>query len=213
MHILIKKISFVSKKDKMTSAVAEKVTIIPKEKVKRLISLESFRNRYANREDDYKYEWNNGIVEKTPRTMRKNQYWLVQKLMRLFILTDAFKKSSELMTEVEMFLPLHNRTRIPDMALMTKEQIHATADDGEFVSEFVVEIISKFDKINEVETKLDEYFANGVKVVWRILPQLEKVEVYTSPTDVKICRGATLCSTSPILPDFEITAEMLFQKS
>lgn len=31
---------------------------------KRLVSLESFQTRYTNREDAYKYEWNNGIVEK-----------------------------------------------------------------------------------------------------------------------------------------------------
>ena len=70
-------------------------TIEHKEKAKRLITIETFHRLYDNREDDYKYEWHNGIVEKKPRTMNRSQLFIVQKLTRLFLNTMAFQQQGE----------------------------------------------------------------------------------------------------------------------
>ena len=179
-------------------------------KPKKLISLEHFRRLYEDRKDGYKYEWNNGIVEKTPRTMNKNQQGIVRRLFRLFLTTTAHKEMSELLCEVEMFMPTINRTRIPDMLLMTDKQINEAERDIDFVSEFVIEIASKNDKAEDILDKIKVYFENGVKVVWEIYPKAQIVEVYTSVDDMKFCRGNAICSAAPVLPDFEISAKDLF---
>jgi Uma2 family endonuclease len=179
-------------------------------KTQRLITLEAFHRLYDNKEDVYKYEWNNGIVEKTPRTMNRSQLEIVQILSRLFTTTQAYKNMGELEKEVKMFLPKANRTRIADLAYLTQAQIKDKNDISPSVSEFVIEIISKTDRADDIDAKLDEYFNDGVKVVWQIFPQLKKVEVYTSPENVVICRGATICSASTVLPDFFIAAEDVF---
>ena len=75
-----------------------------------------------------------------------------------------------------------------------------------------MEIISEHDKINKVFKKLEEYFRAGVKVLWLIFPQLEKVQVYTAPEQVTICKGATLCSAESVIPGFAISAAKLFDK-
>ncbi len=182
-----------------------------KEKTKRLITLESFHNLYDNREDDYKYEWCNGIVEKTPRTMNRSQLLIVHNLSRLFLQTLAFKNQGELEREVKMFLPKANRSRVADLAYLTPTQIRETDDIRPGISEFVIEIISKNDKAHDIQEKLDEYFADGIKVVWHIYPKLKLVEVHTSPDTVRICRGTAICSAAPVLPDFNIEAQDLFK--
>lgn len=195
----------------MGSATAIANFPVNKEKSKRLITLETFHQLYDNRADDYKYEWCNGIVEKTPRTMNRSQLFIVQNLSRLFLQTAAFKNRGELEREVKMFLPKANRSRVADLAYLTAAQVRETDDIRPGISEFVIEIISKNDKAEEVQEKRDEYFADGVKVVWQIYPKRKLVEVYTSPNDVAICRGAAICSAAPVLLDFNIASQDLFK--
>ena len=81
----------------------------------------------------------------------------------------------------------------------------AKSGDRRDTSDFAIEIISLHDKINEFETKLKEYFANGVQVVWQIIPLSETVKVYTSVKNVQICQGNDVCSAAPALPNFQMT--------
>ena len=142
--------------------------------------------------------------------MNKNQQGIVQRLLRLFLKTNAHKEMSALLSKVEMFMPTTNRTRIPDMLLMTDKQINDAEKDIDFMSEFVIEIASKNDKAEDILDKIKVYFENGVKVVWEIYPIAQVVEVYTSVDDMKYCRGHAICSAAPVLPDFEILAKDLF---
>lgn len=177
---------------------------------KRLIPLEKFLERYTNREDPFKYEWNNGIIEKSPRTMNRDQLLLLQKLMRLFARTKAYTQMGEFICEVDMFMATENRTRRADIAYLTAEQMKSSRDGELSVCPFVIEVISKNDQINEVGQKIREYFENGVQVVWTVFPRLQKVEVYRSVRDVTICFDDDVCSATPVLPDFEISVRELF---
>ena len=116
---------------------------------------------------------------------------------------------SELVAELDMFLPTANRTRRADFGVLTAKQVVASVNDDMSPARFVIEIISKNDQINEVGQKLIEYFNNGVEVVWVIFPTLKKVEIYRSLRDITICFDADICSTSPVLPDFEISVDNL----
>lgn len=177
---------------------------------RRLISLQTFLERYANREQPYKYEWNKGVVEKKPRTMNRDQFLLLQKLMRLFTQTQAYSAMGELLAEVDMYLPRAERTRRADIAYLSGEQMRASRNGEPSVCPFVIEVVSKNDQINDMEDKKIEYFANGVQVLWIVFPQAQKVEVYQSPKNVTICFGDDICSAAPVLPDFEISVRELF---
>jgi signal transduction histidine kinase len=85
----------------MMTAVAQEVE--NKSRNKRFITLEKFLERYTNREDSFKYEWNNGTIEKKDRTMNRDQTKILQKLMRLFAKTKAYQSGGELINEVDMF--------------------------------------------------------------------------------------------------------------
>lgn len=178
--------------------------------IKRLISLEKFLEKYSNREDPFKYEWNNGIVEKKERTMNRNQFAIYRKLLKLFCKTAFFAQEGILMSEVDMFLPSIGRTRRADIAVLPGGQVDASVSGEATVCPFVIEVISKNDQINEVEEKILEYFENGVQVVWVIFPKIKKVEVYTSIQDVKICFGDNICSAMPVMVDFNISVNDIF---
>jgi len=177
---------------------------------KRLISLKTFLERYADREDPFKYEWNNGVVEKKSRTMNRDQMKIVQKLLRLFIKTTAFAGMGELICELDMLMRTKNRTRRADMAYLSGKQIQESDTGDLSVCAFVVEIVSKNDQINDVNEKLLDYFDNGVEVVWVVFPKIKKVEIHRSKRDVAYCFDDDLCSAAPVLPDFEIRVNELF---
>jgi len=183
-----------------------------KRKVKskpRLLTLEEFRRKYAGREDGNKYEFKNGIVIKSPSNMNAKQLYIVKNLNRRFAQTQAYASGAELIAEVDQ-LTAPSQQRRPDLSLWTTKRIE-TGDES--VSEFVIEIISPTDKLEDVEDKLREYFEAGVKIVWQIRPRSQSVHVYTSPTTVIICTGERICSATPVLPDFEITAAKVFGKT
>lgn len=192
----------------MSTAIAEAPRTSKQEtNSKRLISLDAFFSRYANREDAYKYEWHNGIVEKSPRTMNRDQSKIQAAILAYFYSNSSFLQQGAFIVEIDMFIPTANRTRRADMAFLTDQQMADTVKGDTSVAPFVIEVISMHDKINEFEDKLKEYFANGVQVVWQIIPLSEIVKVYTSVKNVKICQDGDVCSAAPVLPDFQMTVQ------
>ena len=178
----------------------------PKEK--KILTLQAFRRRYSEREDGYKYEYNEGEIEKTESKMKVSQIHIVKNLTRRFLQTKAFASGDELVLELEqMTSPV--KLRRPDLTYVKLGSIK-TGDES--ISDFVVEIISEHDNIKKVYRKLEEYFAADVKVVWLIFPDLDQVHVYTSIFDITICKGDKVCSAAPVLPDFEMTASEVFTK-
>lgn len=173
-----------------------------------MLTLEQFRRRYSDREDGYKYEFNNGVIEKSPSNMNAKQMYIVKNLNRRFVQTQSFANGDELTPEVEQLTAV-NQARRPDLSYWPSSKIK---QGDETVSEFVIEIISPTDNYLKVNKKLREYFKAGVKVVWQIVPEEQAVYVYTSPTSVTICEGETLCSAAPVLTDFNIAAKDIFIK-
>lgn len=176
------------------------------------ISWSEFEKRYLTREDKYKYEWLNGIVEKTERSMNQDQFYIVRNLFSFFRkLIAAGKLSGELMTEGDAFF-LENH-RKPDIAYYTDEQIDRAAYGENQVPQFVIEVISKNDKINKNQRKLQDYYKAGVQVIWEIFPELEQVNVYHgADMSMKTKKEEDLCSAAPVLPAFALTVNAIFQK-
>ena len=170
-------------------------------------TLEGFL-RWQQPENGYKYEWNNGIVEKT-KAMNQQQSKLFFLLSRLFLQTAAFKNGGGLISETDMDTT-EVQLRRPDIAFYSGEQISRMKPGENQVAPWLAEVISPTDNADKINEKLEEYFRAGVQVVWHIFPTSKKVDVFTSPDDVTICRGKTVCSGAPALPDFQIPAEALF---
>ena len=175
----------------------------------RPMTLAEFRKRYGSREDDFKYEFNKGRVEKYKSNMNDQHAHIIRNLPRLFARTIAYTTGAELIPEMDQ-LTGPDQQRRPDLSFWPDDKIKSA---NERVSEFVIEIISPTDRHDDIVLKRREYFRAGVRVAWYISPAEQTVSVYLSPTDVTVCEGAMRCSAAPILPDFEISAADVFRVS
>ena len=177
------------------------------------ISWADFQKKYLSREDNYKYEWLNGIVEKTNRNMDYTQLFIAQNLMVLFrSLINNGKTNGGLMTEGDIFF-LKNHRR-PDIFYMTDKQLAYTAHGENQVPPFIAEIISSKDQVNKVTLKMQNYRAAGVQVVWHLFPKYEEVHVYSGKnlTNMVVCKGDDICTAASVITDFSLTVNAIFQK-
>ncbi|AEE48499.1 Uma2 family endonuclease [Haliscomenobacter hydrossis] len=178
---------------------------------KKVISWPDFQRRYLRREDGYKYEWVNGFVEKAPRSMNQDQYYILDNLTTLLdqLRTDN-PDLGRFYAEADTFF-LENIHRRPDIAYFSVEQRSNMAYGQKEKPDFLIEIISNHDTINRVVKKMQDYRAAKVKVVWHIYPELKEVHVYRGER-MTVCTGEDKCSASPVIPNFELTANLIFQK-
>lgn len=183
----------------------------PNGKAKRYVSWREFVRRYLSREDGFKYEWNNGEIEKTPRAMNFNQLFVSKNLNRFL---DELKKSRPELgdfyseTDIFFFENIHKR---PDITYFTDEQVEIGKNGGQVIPSFVIEVISPSDNINRVVRKVNEYFRAGVCMVWHIFPDDREVHVYETPKRINICRDEDVCSAEPVISGFMLEAREIFK--
>jgi Uma2 family endonuclease len=157
--------------------------------------------------DDFKYEWNDGeLIQFTG--MKKKELRIYDLLLDLFIERGCKKKGTFIAEQNVMLSGI--QLRRPDIAYFTKKQIYQDSENEDVIPEFIIEIISSNDQINQLETKITAYFKAGVKVVWSILPEQQMVYIYTSRRDVRVCIENDVCSAQPVLPEFEISVATIF---
>jgi Uma2 family endonuclease len=211
LFFLVFKNTFV-KKVSMISTIAQEKTTVSKPKPP-YISWSDFQRKYLTREDGYKYEWLNGTIEKTKRTMDYTQFYIAQNLRDFFEkLRFQDKAEGMLISECDVFfLEKHRR---PDIAYFTAQQIYDAAEGINPTPRFVIEVISNSDAINRVNNKMQNYRAANVEIVWHIFPQSQEVQVYCGENldTVYIKRGDMICSANPVLPDFNMTVSDIFRK-
>lgn len=190
------------------AAAATIATPIPAEKAQaKPITWEQFQRKYLRREDKWKYEWVNGVVEKTPRPMNQlQQIYLINLQEWLDKLRSPNRKLDKFLSEVDTFFGKSHRR--PDIAYFSEQQI-AAIPKGNQVPQFVIEIISSTDQMNLVHKKMRDYRNSGVPVVWHIFPELQEVHVYTGD-NMAICRGDKLCSADLVIAGFKIPADSIF---
>lgn len=175
---------------------------------KKHISWADFKKKYLNREDKFKYEWLNGTVEKTPRTMNQEQYYIWFNIKDY--LTKLRKTQADLgefLVETDTFFATKHRR--PDIAYFDVSQIrlmrHANQEPM-----FVVEIISDFDQMQRVYKKMKDYRAADVAVVWHVFPDLEEVHVYHGK-NMTVCTGDDICSAEPVIQGFNMSVKDVFK--
>lgn len=192
---------------------AVRPSVPPPEAPPKRISWADFQRKYLSREDGYKYEWVEGNIEKTRRTMHQLQLLILRNLRLYFnSLYAAGKTTGSFESEIDaFFLPkIHRR---PDVSFYDYRQLLNIANGQQEVPEFVIEIISTNDQVNRLVKKMQNYRDAGVRVVWQIYPEAREIHVYSSEglMEMTVCKGQRICSAAPVLPDFQLSADAVFQ--
>ena len=193
----------------METLTSQKKTRQPaRSRVRKPKTLESFLS-WEQPEGYYKYEWVDGALEKTEYMMKNTERLLVMNIERAFAKTTAYRDGGHLFAET--IVPVsEERVRIPDVSFFTNRQILNSAQGGQPVPAFAIEIISPNESGFKIEQKAFDYFAAGVQVLWQIYPNLRMVKVLTSPQTVQICLKQDGCSAAPAIPDLTIAADQVF---
>ncbi|MEQ9548023.1 MAG: Uma2 family endonuclease [Coleofasciculus sp. G3-WIS-01] len=68
--------------------------------------------------------------------------------------------------------------------------------------DFLVELRSLSDELEDIQVKMQEYLANGLLLGWLIDPQMQNVEIYRPNQAVETLNQPTTLSGESILPEF-----------
>jgi Uma2 family endonuclease len=106
--------------------------------------------------------------------------------------------------------------RSPDLAFIARERLQGLKrlPKGFFegAPDLAVEIISPNNTFAEIHNKLVEYFDNGSRLVWVILPDEESVLVYHQPKPSKLLQVKDSLDGEQVLPGFQLPLMELFQE-
>lgn len=107
--------------------------------------------------------------------------------------------------------------RLPDVSFVSWEHFpnRELPDEPipDLVPDLAVEVLSEGNTAAEMERKLQEYFAAGVRLVWYVYPEQRTVHVYTSPQQVRILDEDQRLDGGAVLPGFQVTIREWFARA
>jgi len=104
--------------------------------------------------------------------------------------------------------------RIPDVSFVSFDRLPGRKVPRDpiagLVPDLAVEVISRGDTAREMEGKLAEYFAAGVRLVWYVYPDPREVRVYTAPDRSAVVGKHETLDGGDVLPGFSLHLAELF---
>lgn len=105
--------------------------------------------------------------------------------------------------------------RIPDAAWIKREKWNQLTNEekeqfGPFCPDFVVEIMSPSDRLNQQRDKMLEYMETGASLGWLIDPFNRRIYVYRPNKEVVVLDNLETISGDPLLPGFVLNLTELW---
>jgi len=104
--------------------------------------------------------------------------------------------------------------RIPDVSFISADRLPDRRVPREpicpIVPDLAIEILSKGNTAKEMDEKLVDYFAAGVRLVWYIDPETRTARAFTSVDDVQLIREGQALDGGAVLPGFVLPLRDLF---
>lgn len=188
--------------------IVTKKTNIKTNKITENLSVQEFFVLQTQSEAIFEYDKGEVIPIES---MKNQERILVANILRKFQQTKAYQNFGELLPETDCWLT-ENQMRRPDIAFFTKEQIKESSENKNPIPDFVIEIISENDTINQVENKTKEYFEAGVKLVWQIFPNFEMVRVFTSRKKCYTFFDNDEFDAAPVIEDLRMKVADIFKR-
>jgi Uma2 family endonuclease len=106
--------------------------------------------------------------------------------------------------------------RIPDVSFVSWDRLPERrvprVPVADLAPDLAVEVISPGNTAREMEQKLQEYLAAGVRLVWYVLPEPREVRTYTAERHDVLTLDQEL-SGGDVLPGFALPLRQLFEES
>ena len=105
--------------------------------------------------------------------------------------------------------------RALDVAFVAQERIpkESVPETGfwAIVPDLVAEIVSPNDRMTEIQDKVTDYLAAGVRLVWVVDPKTETVIVYRSLKQISVLVADDVLDGADVLPGFQLALKKLFR--
>lgn len=108
--------------------------------------------------------------------------------------------------------------RSPDVSWVRRERWDALTQQQQdgyppLCPDFLIELRSPTDSLEELQAKMREYIDNGARLGWLINPQDRQVEIYRQEQLVEILQAPLVLSGEDVLPGFELSLRRIFTQS
>ena len=128
---------------------------------------------------------------------------------------DLFTRDIIMVDEIKQYVSnqIGQNERLPDLAFVAAVRM---PEGGEpegiwpIAPDLAIEVISLNDLWEKVQSKVQEYFAAGVRQVWLVSWQQGTVSIYNSPTHVIILTEEDTLTSPALLPGFSCRVSDLF---
>ena len=125
---------------------------------------------------------------------------------RLFNWTDTNDLGIAFDSSTGFKLP-NGGDRSPDVSWVKRERWEALTPEQKkkfapICPDFVVELRSETDALNELQLKMKEYIDNGARLGWLIDRKNKRVEIYRPQQEVEVLQSPTHLSGEDVLPGF-----------
>ncbi len=172
----------------------------------------------------HKFELINGERKEILPTPSDHGY-IIRLLFRLLDHFVIHHRLGELFAEMTFILPDHfdphwvKGSRIPDLLFYTAERFAAfEAENPEWrkrpldiVPDLVIEVVSPHDSFSYVNEKVRLYLADGVRVIWVVDSQRQRVTVYEPDLERGMeLSGDSVLDGGELLPGFKIRLPEIF---
>ena len=132
-------------------------------------------------------------------------------LGRQFVQTEAYSQGGTLAIRLDCYVS-DTCLRVPDLSFYDADQIQGMDRKERQTTRFAIEILSDSESYRDVTDKIQDYFDADAQLVWYVVPEQQKIYVYTSPDELRVLKGDDVISAAPVLPDFQFTVADLFAK-
>ena len=167
-------------------------------------------------DDECRYEIVNGELIVVGNSGALHGYISIVLSSALFAIVSS-QKLGVLFDSSTAFKMKNGNKRSPDISFFAKERLQGIADLPlgflEGAPDLAVEILSLGNTVEEISTKLVEYFENGTRLVWVINPIQHYVLVYRSAQEPdRLLKRGDFLDGEEVVNGFSFAVDQLFQR-
>ncbi|MBW4641986.1 MAG: Uma2 family endonuclease [Goleter apudmare HA4340-LM2] len=132
-----------------------------------------------------------------------------------FVIWNRQTKLGKVFDSSTCFKLPNGANRSPDVAWIKKERWDAlTAVEKEkfppIAPDFVLELMSPSDSLEDAQAKMQEYIDNQIKLAWLINRKARQVEIYRQNQAVEVLQSPTELSGADVLPGFILNLQNIW---
>ncbi len=152
------------------------------------------------------------VVPPTGGTSSRKNFNLTQKLGNW---VEANLSLGEGFDSNVLFVLPNGAKRSPDASWLARGRWDALSQQQQdgyvpLCPDFVVELRSPTDSLEELQAKMQEYIDNGARLGWLINPQDRQVEIYRQGQQVEVLQAPLTLSGEDVLPGFVLNLQRIF---